>query len=287
MSSNEGKACDAVLRILEKRAAALRHHLVFPSEPTYPSNEQVELICELGPQKFALEHTYSEPFEGFRDLRYQVTDFKKGLLYHFQGKLDPLASFELSIPINELRGQGQRSLARLRACVAEWVIATAPTLIHDPDDRARAVIREATSDVPFKLYLRRRDLLHFSPRFMITSVVPPDAERLRQECLMKSYWRKASKLLAVKKTFGAKTVLILEEDDIQGTNQHLVGDAARHVEAGRPTERPDELYLLSTCIDTWYLYPLRLGEEWLYDQDGAGENHFELNPRQLVDLTGR
>lgn len=285
VANNEGKACDAVLQVLERRQRARRKNLILPIEPDYPSDRQVEIICEIGSQKVALEHTYSEPFEGFRDHRFHVPDFRDGLLSRFREALDMTVSYELTVPINQLRGRDKHAREELCDRVAQWVIDTAPTLVHDPDDRAEHIIRDPTSGIPFRLYLRRRDLMHFSPRFLVSCVAPPDAERLRRECLDKTYWRKARKLLAVKRACAAMTVLILEEDDISLTNEQLVGAAVRAVEAGREAERPDEVYLLSTCVDTWYLYPMRVGTRWHYDR--AGLRHQELDPRKLANITGR
>ena len=60
--SNEGKACDAVLRHIEAREGATRRDLIFPERAD--SVGPVELVCPIGAQRFALEHTRIEPFAG-------------------------------------------------------------------------------------------------------------------------------------------------------------------------------------------------------------------------------
>lgn len=285
MPSNEGKACDAVFRELERRAGTPRHGVIRPAQPGYPSNQQVELIGFVGSQKYALEHTYVEPFKGFRDLNHQVGRFKRELLASLKGRLDPNASFELTIPIGVLGGRKPRELVRILRAIGDWVVATGPTLLPDPDDRAPVFSRSATPDIPFTVFLRRRDFTPFPPSFHVSSLVPADAEKLRRKRLRETYWRKASKLLTVKTSRGARSVLILEEDDFQGTNHFSVAAAVRRVEKGRLAERPDEVYLLETKGSTWYLYPIRIDGRWLYNKGEPGGRYRELDPRHLVDIT--
>src|SRR5882724_8821164 len=60
MTNNEGKACDAVLRVLERRAGIRRSAVRLPEiERVGPP---VELVCNLGDRKIALEHTRVEAF---------------------------------------------------------------------------------------------------------------------------------------------------------------------------------------------------------------------------------
>ena len=59
---NEGKACDAVLQHLERRAGATRSAMRFPEKEGHPA--PVELVCTIGGRLYAIEHTGIEPFEG-------------------------------------------------------------------------------------------------------------------------------------------------------------------------------------------------------------------------------
>jgi hypothetical protein len=62
MPGNEGKACDAVLRVIERRVEASRSHLRFPEQDG--CGAPVELECQIGDGWFALEHTVIEAFGG-------------------------------------------------------------------------------------------------------------------------------------------------------------------------------------------------------------------------------
>lgn len=286
-STNEGKACDAVLRELERRLGASRHGLIFPSEPAFPRDMQVEVIGQVGAQKLALEHTYTEPFPGYRALAHQVGPLRTWLIDCFRGALDPAVSLDLLIPINALANRRPRELARMRQSIASWVITSAPNLTHDPEDRAPALVREASAEIPFRVSLRRRSFLHASPRFAVYSVVPRDSEQLRRKRLREGYWRKSEKLQSVKKAHGVRTVLVLEEDDLAGTNQYLVAAAVRHIERGRVSDRPDEVYLVSTAWKPWYLYPIRIGRRWVYNKGEPDGRFRELDPALLDDITSK
>jgi len=64
---NEGKACDGVLRRLEKREGATRANGRWPEREHHAA--PVEFVCSIGARTFAVEHTGIEPFEGFMRLQ--------------------------------------------------------------------------------------------------------------------------------------------------------------------------------------------------------------------------
>lgn len=247
----------------------------------------MEVIGHVGAQKLALEHTYTEPFEGYRALTHQVGPLRTWLIECFRGVLDSAVSLDLLSPVNALANRRPRELASLRQGIASWVIASAPNLTHDPEDRAPALVREATAEIPFRVSLRRRSFLHTPPRFAVYSVVPQDSERLRRERLREGYWRKSEKLRSVKKAYGVRTVLILEEDDLAGTNQYLVAAAVRQIERRRASDRPDEVHLVSTAWKPWYLYPIRIGRRWVYNKGEPNGRFRELDPALLDDITSK
>jgi hypothetical protein len=103
----------------------------------------------------------------------------------------------------------------------------------------------------------------------------------------RAYDKKCSKLAAWKKAHGARTVLILEENDIQITNHELVGEAVRQVEASL-TDLPDEVWLVSTAINTlWNVWWLRSGGRYCEDLSCWGSSLSEADPLNLLNITGR
>lgn len=122
--------------------------------------------------------------------------------------------------------------------------------------------------------------VHFRP-------VEPDHEAERVRRVREACQRKYPKLARWKRDRGARTVLVLEENDIQLTNQQVVADALLEVEKTMP-DRPDEVYLVSTAIETpWWTFALRVGMRDYYDFSRALECMEEIDSTTLVDITGR
>ena len=62
IQNNEGKACDAVVKLLEKRTGKNRADVSHPEK--IGIGPPVELRLRLGKQSYAIEHTQIEAFEG-------------------------------------------------------------------------------------------------------------------------------------------------------------------------------------------------------------------------------
>jgi hypothetical protein len=151
---------------------------------------------------------------------------------------------------------------------------------------------EAIADVPFPVSLHRGSLdsPHFpreSPlcgRFTVKYLVSGDLEQARAARLQKACEDKFPKLATWKRHEGARTVLVLEENDLSLTNHQRVADALAPVEAAMP-DAPDEIFLVSTHIaDKWWVTCLRrAGKTYYHD----GERFHEIDPAALVPLTKR
>ena len=58
------------------------------------------------------------------------------------------------------------------------------------------------------------------------------------------------------KAEGARTVLVLESDDVALTSFDLIGDQLPVVLAKRP-DAPDDIFLVQTDIDPWCVWPMK------------------------------
>ncbi len=95
---------------------------------------------------------------------------------------------------------------------------------------------------------------------------------------------KFAKLAAWKRDDGARTVLVLEENDMSLTNHQLVADSMSLAEE-RMSDPPDEIFLVSTHIaDLWWVTCLRREGKTYYDD---GERFREIDPATLTRLTRR
>jgi hypothetical protein len=147
--------------------------------------------------------------------------------------------------------QRSRPLRVTLASRRKGVIATAPTLpVAEIGRVVLPVLKVSVPRVPLTVSLHRWKRNGFPVPIHIVHVVKDDVEPERLARIEAAYDKKLGKLLKWKAR-GARTVLILEEDDIQLTNHFRVGDALIAIEATR-TERPDEVYHLSTGVSVWF-----------------------------------
>jgi hypothetical protein len=102
--------------------------------------------------------------------------------------------------------------------------------------------------------------------------------------LQKACEDKFPKLATWKRDEGARTVLVLEENDLSLTNHQRVADALAPAEAAMP-DAADEIFLVSTHIaQTWWVTCLRRTGKTYYDD---GERFHEVDPATLDPLTSR
>ena len=106
MAFHEGKACDAVIRVLEKREGQVRQDISSPEKDGAPA--PIDLICRLGSRLFAFEHTGIEPFAGNMKQAEAARLFDpiKDMLV---GKLPTDDYFELFIPAAAMQEKRTRS----------------------------------------------------------------------------------------------------------------------------------------------------------------------------------
>lgn len=104
--------------------------------------------------------------------------------------------------------------------------------------------------------------------------------------IRRAYEKKCAQLAPWRRD-GARTVLILEEDDANYTNPELIADALALIEQ-EAVDKPDEIYLLSTIVNkTWRLFTIRLDDHIYDDFSVWGKSLLEIDPAALDDLTGR
>lgn len=282
---NEGKACDAVLRRLEAREGQHRTDLRFPERERHLA--PIELVCEIGNVLFAIEHTGIEPFFGHMRLEAEAGVHFRPIEAMVAGRLPPHEHFELHMPVKATQALKGAALRRVHEIVAAWIIATAPTLPIARFGRYAMPIQwVALPGVPFRVTLHRTTTDGFRPRFSIRHMVEANHEAERVERVREACQRKYPKLAQWKRDYGARTVLVLEENDIQLTNQQTVADALLEVEQTMP-DRPDEVYLVSTAVETpWWSFVMRVGQRDYYDFSRVFQCAEEIDPATLRDLTG-
>jgi hypothetical protein len=285
LTFHEGQACDAVLRRIEERENGKRCDLRLHDHDG--ANAAIELTCKINGKLFAFEHSGIEPFEGHMQLEAQAEKYLAPIENQVVGLLPPEDRFDLHLPFDAMLGRSGREIASIHRAIVEWVAKTAWSLQAAPSGR-RAVpaVADSQHGIPFRVLLSRRKADGLPGKFVIYHVAPEDTETHRVARVRRAYTKKCPKL-AVWKARGARSVLILEENDILITRHDLVFDAVEQVEIGWPN-KPDEIWLVSTAINAaWTVWWLRIDENYCADMSYWGSSISDAKPCDLINLTGK
>lgn len=263
LTFNEGKVCEAIIRYLEAREKETRREVHSPESTN--DDDPVELIWKLGTQLYALEHTGIEPFDGHLKLEAEAR-------HHFEPIKTALTDIvsndiiELHVPAKAMLGRSKADVAQIQTAIITWVRQQAPALERRSYANYIGDIRwVSVPDVPFAVRLFRfENLTPKSGWIQVVHSLGSNREQERMDRLRRACDKKFPKLAAWKRKHGARTVFVLEENDIQLTNYAVVADTYTPLAQGRP-DRPDETYLVSTCVEPWSAWPLLIGDKTLSD----------------------
>ena len=282
---HEGKACDAVLRFIEKRETAMRQGLRCPDREGH--DDPVELACQLNDTLFAFEHTGIEPFSGQIELGNHARSFFKPIEDELAAILPHTELFHLHVPVDATRGLKPRDIPKMRLAIVTWVQAVAPTLPLNTTGRLKSTEKNVSvPGVPFRMSLYRSNrLIPPGIPLIIYHGVSGDREKARRDRIEQGYNKKIGKLAAWKRNANARTVLIFEDNDIQLTNPQVVADAVLDIVA-RAAHRPDEIHLVTSCIDPWWVSPVLVDNTSLFEV-GDYKWAWQIDPNTLSSLTGR
>jgi hypothetical protein len=290
MPGNEGKACDAVLRVIERRVEASRSHLRFPEQDG--CGAPVELECQIGDGWFALEHTVIEAFGGQIVSDVQFGRLLGTMVEGLIGRLPAPGTYHLMFPTEPHLGWQASQHRAVQEGITQWVRSKAHELHGAHPDRLDRHIEphghtgtatEQPVGVPFEVTLTRtvhwaQSGRHDGP-ISVARSAPADLEDSRKVRLATALSRKCPKLQTYK-VAGRTTVLILESDDIALTNHVSVGEALEEIAAGRD-DVPDEIYFFSSQVTPWTVWTLCRNSTILPD-----EGYLEFSPESLTDITG-
>jgi hypothetical protein len=291
---NEGKAIDAVLQRIEARDHAVRlNDGRSPDDLNDPDPlRRVDYVCTVGRTLHAFEHTGIEPFADQIELEVHNRSLFAPIVARFSNRSDR-ELWEFHVPVDASTGLAGPQIKRVQDSLIRWIEANAArfpvTLLYDR--YANLHLGEAVLGVPFPVSLHRGSLnSHYFPResplcgqFMMKYFVAGDVEQARTARLQKACEDKFPKLATWKRD-GARTVLVLEENDLSLTNHQRVADALLNAEATM-SYPADEIFLVSTAIaDKWWVTCLRRAGKSYYDDD---ERFHEIDPTTLIRLTNR
>jgi hypothetical protein len=172
---NEGKVCDAVLRRIEMREGAARANCRWPERENHEA--PVEIVCDIGTQRFALEHTGVENFEGFVRLQNGALTHFRPLEARIAENLPPSEYVLLEMSLKATEGLRGEALAKVQHALAAYVVATAPALPIAREGRYPDLIHRAQPPgVPFEITLYRWPRSWHAKPFEISQLVGGDRE---------------------------------------------------------------------------------------------------------------
>ena len=295
---NEGRACDAVVKVLERRTGEERTDL---SRPDTGDDPPVELRLKLGSRKYAIEHTQLEAFEGQVATGVSLGQLTSPVTRSLTGVLPAPARYIMCFPIDPSLGVKRAQLKQHVKNLIEWVRENAKQLHRKVHERLRSEpillqrdycdsITDKPQGFPYEITLSCRVIPPpFGQKPGTLDAMrwePDDKEALRKKRLERALSDKSLKLQRCKEE-GARTVLVLESDDIALTSYDLVG-AALVALAKEPTDKsqfPDEIYFVETFTDPWIVWPMKCDAEYRPVDEWSGWNRTEFQEDELTDLT--
>jgi hypothetical protein len=148
--------------------------------------------------------------------------------------------WEFHHPVEAPVGLSGGKIKEVQEALISWIhtnVAALP-LIRYGDRYPYSAHRESASRVPFRFSLYRWSLHDFnrsplSGRILRYAVVTGDVETARQARLERTCDDKFSKLARWRRDEDARTVLVMEENDLSLTNHQLVAEAMARAESGR------------------------------------------------------
>ncbi len=287
---NEGKAIDAVLRYIEAREALSQlgdGHSPDDLKDADPER-RVDYVCTVGNQLYAFEHTGIEPFENQIEMEVHNEKLFRPVMERFDRRAPAGEYWELHIPVEASVGLSGPKIKNVQTGLINWIAANSTMLpvTRFGNRYPYSAQKETTSGVPFRFALYRWSVPHceLSGRCWRREFISGDLEKARQARLERTCDDKFTKLAKWKRDEGARSILVMEENDLSSTNHQLVAEGMARAEAGRP-DKPDEIFLVSSIRPSpWWVTCLRREGKNYYDD---GERYHELDPTVLTQLTRR
>jgi hypothetical protein len=280
---DQGRVCEAIIRHLEAREGHPRVDVCVRDQGMDIAgvDARVEMTFRIGDRLYALEHTGIEPFEGFVEMNNEADRLFEPLRQSLMGLFDPACTYDLTIQLHALRGRKMNDVKKRHDALRQWVLDTAPTIPKRPyGDLRHGQVDGTVMDMP--VTLRRWDSMGFPGQFMIHHSVQK-IEESRASRIERACGKKLPKLDVWRRNANARTVLVLEENDIQATNVQLVCDSYLAAIEVR-TDVPDETWLVSTAHDPWCAHPLLVGGRTYYDhaQEFQGAVGWLVDPNTMT-----
>ena len=290
MGKNEGKACDAVVKLLEDGLGEARDDVRRPEMNRV--GPPVDLRFRLGHQEYAIEHIEIEAFPGRiridESLKQLITPIREAL----SGTLPGPVEYVMYVPRDTSLRVRKSALREVIEELKRWTRASANTLYerheHELPEQRRSgpmlgPIKGAppsfSKDIQLWIAASRSESEGGTLRVGRWDREEEDPEIERRTRLRQALAKKCPKLLQCKRE-GTRTVLVLETDDFVLTNHVSVGQALSPMLDERE-DAPDEIYLVESGVKPWMVWMMKHdAERWPIERWKESRFH----PDELIEL---
>ena len=127
---NEGKAVDAVLRLIEAREASARlGDGRSPDDQQDPDpKRRVDYVCTVGKQLYAFEHTGIEPFPNQIKMQVDNERLFTPVMTQFDNQIPAAEYWELHVPVEASVGLSGGKIKRVQDALTDWINTNAGAL---------------------------------------------------------------------------------------------------------------------------------------------------------------
>jgi hypothetical protein len=282
LTFHEIETCEGIIQHLELRERAERRDVQVRDVGNHVSPDaRVEMTFRLGEQLYAIEHTGIEPFDGFMEHQNRAPALFKPLEDALTVALSDMLTagdvIELQMSIDAFDGRRLPEVRAIHDALVPWVSDAAPTLAANRYAEYQHILKTQPPGVPFQVTLVRFKSTLPPPGFFILKHVTRGLEEPRSRRIERACEKKFPKLAMWKRSDNARTVLVLEDNDVQLTNPSIVAEAFLPIARGRD-DAPDETYLVSTYNSPWYACPILVNDRPYFElAEISYPNHFEMD----------
>lgn len=289
-ASNEGRACDAVARVLEARTGHQRADVWSPDKSG--ETPPVDLRMSLGAQQYAIEHTQIEAFAGQIGTEEVFRRFIEPVREELSGTLPGPALYTLVFPLDSRIEARARKLDDIRSDFICWLRERCQELNGECPERPTRISRPSghtcewrgtPPSFPYEVKIVRETHWARSSRFdgklQLDRPSPNNLEAKRLLRIRTAFDKKCQKLLLCMRE-GVRTVLVLESADLFLSNEMLIVDCLLDIIRDQD-DLPNEIYLVETSLDdVWTVRCMQHGDEYIWGDVDPPE--FQVD--ELVDV---
>jgi len=282
MVSNEGKACDAIVRFIEQRTGEVR------GDVRRPENDQVgppvDFRMKIGTVEYAIEHTVVEAFEGQISTGVAL-EFFASVKNALCGKLPGSGAYSVHFPTDPRFGESKEKLKCLQESLIKWIRKTAHTLQERESGKRLPPISGRPHGFPYEIGLSYHVIIPGRRPGSLDLVrsSPISLEQRSSRELQRALRKKLPKLHSCK-CEGARTVLVLENDDSPLRDANLVGMALVELRENLSSHLsfPDEIYFVKTRSEPWWVWTMKHDDRWWTGEDLRSYKKFDVD--KLINL---